>query len=72
MEGGNKMWLIGFYVIGCVVSAILGLCLLVIEEKNIKKGESSLQYEMISAMAILSWITIAIYAWNWIKKKKRD
>ena len=71
MEGGNKMWLIGFYVIGCVVSAILGFCLLVIKEKKIKKGES-LQYGMISAMAILSWITIAIYAWNWIKKKKRD
>lgn len=60
-----------FYLVGSVVSCILGLRLLSIEEKKLKGDKETLQYGMISVMALLSWITVIMLAWGRFKNKKK-
>lgn len=62
-------WILGFYVIGVILSCLLGLSILWYEEKKAKDGEP-LQGQVVSVMALLSWVAIVMLAWGWVKKKK--
>ena len=55
--------MIKFYVIGVIVSFILG-CILIFKEEDKKNT----QYEMIAPMALLSWITVVLILWKYRDK----
>ena len=49
-----------FYITGMVVSFILGLIIMIKERKD----NPDMQYGMIGAMALLSWITVVLLIWK--------
>ena len=55
--------MIKFYVIGVIISFILG-CILMFKEEDKKNA----QYGMIAPMALMSWITVVLILWKYRDK----
>lgn len=49
-----------FYITGMIVAFILGLVIMIKERKD----NPNMQYGMIAAMALLSWITVGLLIWK--------
>ena len=60
------MELLIFYIIGAVVALILGLILLIKEER---KNEYPLQVGMIAPLTLISWISVMLIIYRFIKDK---
>ena len=57
--------LLGIYIVGAIIAFVMGILLASYYEMKRKEDDDELQYGMIAAIAIMSWISVVMLIWNY-------